>query len=157
MNDLHERNSWAHKPTRIFHPRPSTSNKWHQTPTKKGSGMDLARRDQKNFDMIKEILTSENMAKPINPDNPTVLLTDASRLQGIGFTLVQEHEKGLAVIQCGSCSVTSTQQRYSAIELECMAIKWAIHKCAFYLLGLPTFQVWTDYRHFKYGQTTTPS
>ena len=50
------------------------------------------------------------------------------------------------MIQCGSSSVTPTQQRYATIELECMAIKWAIHKCAFYLLGLPTFQVWTDHR-----------
>ena len=26
-----------------------------------------------------------------------------------------------------------------------MAIKWAIQKCAFYLLGLPTVHVWTDH------------
>ena len=27
-----------------------------------------------------------------------------------------------------------------------MAIKWTIQKCTFYLLGLPSFQVWTDHR-----------
>ena len=27
-----------------------------------------------------------------------------------------------------------------------MAIKWAIQKCTFYLLGLPSFQEWTDHR-----------
>ena len=95
--------------------------------------------------MIKDILTSENTVKPFNPDNPTVLLTDASRQHGIGFVLGQEYKQGLALIQCGSSSVTPTQQEYATIELESMAFKWAIHKCAFYLLGLPTYQVWTDH------------
>ena len=27
-----------------------------------------------------------------------------------------------------------------------MAIQWAIQKCAYYLRGLPTFQVWTDHK-----------
>ena len=39
-----------------------------------------------------------------------------------------------------------TQQRYSTIELECLAIIWAIQKCAFYLRGLPLFYVYTDHR-----------
>ena len=39
-----------------------------------------------------------------------------------------------------------TQQRYSTIELECMAIVWAILKCSFYLRGLPRFAVYTDHK-----------
>ena len=42
--------------------------------------------------------------------------------------------------------VKGTQQRYSTIELECLAIVWAILKCAFYLHGLPSFQVFTDHK-----------
>ena len=42
--------------------------------------------------------------------------------------------------------LTPTQQRYSTIELECLAIVWAILKCAFYLRGLPSFQVYTDHK-----------
>ena len=38
------------------------------------------------------------------------------------------------------------QQRYATIELECLAIKWAVNKCDFYLRGLPEFTVLTDHR-----------
>ena len=50
------------------------------------------------------------------------------------------------LIQCGSCSLTPTQQRYATIELECMAIQWAVKKCEFYLQGLPYFKVLTDHK-----------
>ena len=32
-------------------------------------------------------------------------------------------------------SLTPTQTRYAIIELECMAIQWAIQKCSYYLLS----------------------
>ena len=49
-------------------------------------------------------------------------------------------------MHCGSKGLTSTQQRYSTIELECLAIVWAISKSSFYLHGLPKFTVYTDHR-----------
>ena len=60
---------------------------------------------------------------------------------------MQTNEHGVDVmVQCGSCAVTPTQQRYATIELECLAIQWAIKKCDFYLRGLPNFVVHTDHR-----------
>ena len=50
------------------------------------------------------------------------------------------------IVNCGSKGLTPTQQRYSTIELECMAIVWAILKCSFYLRGLPKFTVYTDHK-----------
>ena len=50
------------------------------------------------------------------------------------------------IVRCGSKGLTPTQQRYSTIELECLAIIWAIQKCSFYLRGLPSFHVLTDHR-----------
>ena len=50
------------------------------------------------------------------------------------------------IVHCGSKGLTPTQQRYSTIELECLAIVWAILKCSFYLRGLPIFTVYTDHR-----------
>ena len=35
----------------------------------------------------------------------------------------------------------ATQQGYATIELECLAIVWAIQKCDYYLRG-----IWTDHR-----------
>ena len=87
------------------------------------------------------------MIKPFDPDKETFLLTDASRLHGIGFALLQKDKEGKNIlIQCGSSSLTPTQQRYSTIEIECMAIQWAIRKCDYFLRGLPEFRVLTDHR-----------
>ena len=55
-------------------------------------------------------------------------------------------EGHLYIVTCASKSLTDTQRRYSTIELECLAIKWAILKCPYYLLGLPNFTVVTDHR-----------
>ena len=79
------------------------------------------------------------------------LLTDASRLHGLGYALGYLEDNGsdkpvFNIVHCGSKGLTSTQQRYSTIELECLAIVWAIQKCHFYLRGLPIFQVYTDHR-----------
>ena len=78
------------------------------------------------------------------------MLTDASRLYGLGFALIQKSQdvNNISLIQCGSCLLSKTQQRYSTIELECLAIKWAVNKCDFYLRGLPAFIVLTDHRPF---------
>ena len=86
------------------------------------------------------------MIQPFDPDADTMLLTDASRLYGIGFALIQQKGKSYSLIQCGSCSLTPTQKRYATIELECMAIQWGVKKCEFYLRGLPFFKVITDHK-----------
>ena len=79
------------------------------------------------------------------------LLTDASRLFGLGYALGHMEADGsgkdvFKIVKCGSKGLTPTQQRYSTIELECLAIVWAVQKCAFYLRGLPVFHVLTDHR-----------
>ena len=102
---------------------------------------------EQDFIKTKEILTNKTTVHPFDPDIPTILLTDASRLYGIGYCLVQQREdKSLSLVHCGSCSLTPTQQRYATIELECLAIQWAVQKCNYYLRGLPIFQIWTDHR-----------
>ena len=80
-----------------------------------------------------------------------MLLIDASRLFGLGFALGHvEYDKDdrpiFKIVQCGSKGLTPIQQRYSTIELVCLAIIWAIQKCHFYLHDLPIFQVYTDHR-----------
>ena len=81
---------------------------------------------QVEFDKLKRILTRDMIVRHFDSSIRAVLLTDASRLFGLGYAL--------------------GQQRYSTIELECLAIIWAIQKCAFFLKGLPTFLVLTDHR-----------
>ena len=58
------------------------------------------------------------------------MLTDASRLYGIGFALIQKSQDGniISLIQCGSCSLSEIQQRYATVELECLAYTTASRK-----------------------------
>ena len=86
------------------------------------------------------------MLQPFDLHVKTVVLTDASRLYGIGFALVQVYKYKLALIQCGSASLSPTQSRYSTVELDCLAIVHGIQKCNYYLAGITRFEVWTDHR-----------
>ena len=91
------------------------------------------------------------IVRHFDSSKPVVLLTDASRLFGLGYALghLERDSNGkevFKIVRCGSKGLTPTQQRYSTIELECLAIVWAIQKCAFFLRGLPSFLVLTDHR-----------
>jgi hypothetical protein len=96
---------------------------------------------------VKKLLTSDLLVKPFDPELETDILTDASCLNGLGFALIQ-HEKdndAIRLVSCGSCSITDTQKRYAPVELECLAVVWAITKCSFWLRGLTTFRIVTDH------------
>ena len=102
---------------------------------------------QFEFETIKTILSANLLNQHFDPSKDVFLLTNASRHHGLGFALCQKTSEGhLYIVTCASQSLTDTQRRYSTIELECLAIKWAILKCPFYLLGLPKFTVVIDHR-----------
>ena len=114
---------------------------------KKGNAWVWEKEHEEEFSRIKNLLTSPTVANPFDDAKDTILLTDASRLHGLGYALVQRNRKGeLSLIQCRSQSLTPTLQRYATIELECLAIIWAIQKCDYYQRGLPHFDIWTDHR-----------
>jgi hypothetical protein len=114
---------------------------------KKGSAWLWLEEHEKEFIKAKELLTSKHVIKPFDPTLKTVLLTDASRLHGLGFALIQKSEDGTSsLVMCGSKSLTPTQERYATVELECLAIQWAVLKCDYYLRGDPGFQVLTDHK-----------
>ena len=75
----------------------------------------------------------------------TSLITGASRT-GIVFALIQQSPGGPRIIQCGSRSLTPAEKNYAIIELESLAIVWAIKKAKFYLWGMPHFDVIKDHR-----------
>ena len=92
------------------------------------------------FKIIKAALTSDLVVATYNPLRDTALLTDASRLHGLGYALIQYDENRiLRLVQCGSRSLLPAESRYATIELECLAIQWAAHHCRHYLLGRPNF------------------
>ena len=98
------------------------------------------------MERTKAALVSSTVLKAFDVNLETVMLTDASRLNGIGWALMQVEDKGHRLIICGSRGLTDTQKRYCTTSLEAMAIYVAIRKCDFYLRGLPDFKVITDHR-----------
>ena len=96
------------------------------------------------FITAKQSLTSTPSIAFFDPDKPTRLSTDASR-QGLGFVLQQQTGENWALIQAGSRFLSDTESRYAIIELELLAVAWAITKCHLFLAGLPHFKVITDH------------
>lgn len=83
-----------------------------------------------------------------DPQAETVLQTDASRLHDLGFVLLQKPDKSehWKLIQCGSRFLKHAETRYAMVELEALAIFWAIRKCEVYLAGMSHFIVVTDHK-----------
>ena len=74
------------------------------------------------FQKLKTILTSDLLVKTFDPNLDTILLTNASRLNGLGYTLLQKEKSNtLRLVTCGSCSLNETQNRFATIKLECLA------------------------------------
>jgi hypothetical protein len=113
----------------------------------------LLKKDQKwewteeqtcSFDKVKEKLISAPLL--VHPDytKPFYLYTDASNY-GLGAVLSQkddgDHEHPIIYL---SRSLTPAESNYTATELECLAIVWAIKKLHSYLDG-STFTLFTDH------------
>ena len=69
-------------------------------------------------------------------------------LHGLGFILQQKQPTGeWRVVQAGSRSLTDVETRYATIELEMLAVAWAVNrKCRLFLNGLEHFDILVDHR-----------
>ncbi|KAK4474298.1 hypothetical protein MN116_000385 [Schistosoma mekongi] len=103
---------------------------------------------QKTFDQIKQLLNAKQMTLrlPVRGKQFTVA-TDASDF-GIGAVLRQDD----GVVEYASRVLTPTEQKYSTIEKECLAIVWAVDKWRPYLLGQP-FHIETDHKPLQWLKT----
>ena len=88
---------------------------------------------QRAFNDLKRILTSDRVVGYYDPDLPVTLYTDASRI-GLGYVALQENKEGKKkLIQCGSRSLVDCETRYSVSEIEMLAIYYAVNACKFFL------------------------
>lgn len=75
------------------------------------------------FANVKKALSSLPVLAHFNPALKFVLRTDASRLHGVGYALLQEQEEGQwRLVQCGSRFLANVETRYATIELELVAV-----------------------------------
>ena len=99
------------------------------------------------FAAARAALSSVRTLAYFDQTRPTLLTTDASRLKGIGFLLQQKQTDGTwRVIQAGSRFLTDAESRYATIELELLAVAWAVRKCRLFLVGLPHLDLVVDHR-----------
>lgn len=111
----------------------STKNEFVWTPT-----------THQAFTEAKQSLTRAPTLSYFDPRRLTRLCTDASR-QGLGFVLQQWSSDDWVLVQAGSRFLSDAESRYAIIELELLAVTWAIHKCTIFLAGFPHFTVVTDH------------
>ena len=98
------------------------------------------------FETLKQSLTSPPVIRFFDKTLQTLLLTDASRLHGLGAALMQQDPSGRRyLIECFSRCLNSAETNYATIELELLGILWGITKARFYLVGRK-FTVVTDHK-----------
>ena len=79
--------------------------------------------DQSAFTQVKNEISSAPILAYYNPKKQTVLHTDAS-IKGLGAGFLQEEKP----VYFGCKALTDAQQGFVAIELESLAVAWAMEK-----------------------------
>ena len=90
------------------------------------------------FQMLKREISTAPILRYYDPKKPVVLQTDACT-KGLGAVLLQDGHP----VYFASKSLTAAQQNYVAIELEALAVSWAVQKFHHYLYGT-SFTLQTD-------------
>ncbi|KAG6457382.1 hypothetical protein O3G_MSEX010266 [Manduca sexta] len=98
---------------------------------KKGTEYDWTMRCQESFDkIIKEIIGGRELLH-FDPNKPVILATDASPT-GLGAILSHRmpdaHDGSDRPIAFASCSLTSSEKKYSQIDKEATSIFWGLKK-----------------------------
>ena len=109
---------------------------------------------QKAFDQLKDALTSEPILRLVNKELPYTLRTDASGV-GLGAVLLQDQGDGLYPVAYASKKLHGAELHYHTIELECLAIVWAIRKFYPYLYGRH-FILESDHHPLRYLDRIRP-
>ena len=101
---------------------------------------------QRSFEAIKAALSDPRLLRIFNELSPVVIATDASGT-GLGGVLMQPDPNTgeLHPVQYVSRSVTSPETRNSPIELELMAVVFALERLRYYTLGREV-QIQTDHK-----------
>ena len=85
---------------------------------------------RKHFTSLRKKLQQLQILAYYNPNKPTVLQTDAN-IKGLGACLLQNEKP----VYFASKALTETQKGYVAIELESLAVAWAMEKFHHFLYG----------------------
>ena len=98
------------------------------------------------FLVAKSRLSSTPMITYFAVNRPTILATDALRLKGMDFVLLQMVNNIWKPVQAGSRFLIPTESPCAMIELEDFAACWAMKICNMFVQGLPHFDLLTDHQ-----------
>lgn len=109
------------------------------------------------FQRLKKALCDQTQLHTFLPNLAFTMHTDASNT-GLGVVLSQESPQGERPIYYLSRKLTPTEWKYTVIEKEAMAIRWAIEQHMYYLWG-QEFTIITDHAPLQWlsrMKDTTP-
>ncbi|KAL2077779.1 hypothetical protein ACEWY4_027283 [Coilia grayii] len=102
----------------------------------------------KTFWDLKDCLCNSPVLQSPNFDPPFTVQTDTSGL-GLGAVLLQGEGEDRRPVQYISRKLFDHETRYSTVEKECLAIKWALDSLKYYLLG-KQFVLETDHHMLQW-------
>lgn len=102
----------------------------------------------KAFKDLKSAISSDSVLYSPDFDVPFILQTDASGV-GLGAVLLQDIDGERHPTVFLSRKLQDRETRYSTVEKECLAVKWAVESLRYYLLGR-SFTLETDHRALKW-------
>lgn len=114
--------------------------------TREGAAFLWSDSQELAFRNAKKLIARTPTLRYYDINKPVTLQVDASE-SGLGGTLLQPNENGkLQPVAFTSCSLNPTEQRYSQIEKECLAICQAFQKFDQWLYGKKDITVHTDHK-----------
>ena len=113
---------------------------------RKGHIWNWTNEQRSAFNCVKKAITSENILAFFSVKRTTEVIVDASPI-GVGAILLQLDDAGQRLpVAFASRALTPTEQRYSQIEREALAVKFGCLRFDHYLSGSSDFTVVTDHR-----------
>ena len=114
--------------------------------TRKETKFYWGKQEEEAFRKVQDNISSEKTMAFFEPSKPTILRTEASFNEGLSAALLQKTDRGVQPAHFISRTMTGTEKRYSQIEKDALAIKWAKEGLRIYLLGAPRFRTVTAYK-----------
>lgn len=99
---------------------------------------------ERAFMDLKDALCEKSVLQSPEFDQVFTVQTDASQV-GLGAVLLQGEQGHLRPIAFVSRKLLPRETRYSTVEKECLAVKWALDSFRYYLMGR-RFKLETDHR-----------